>query len=533
MLRSAVILICLAATLFASGEDRPNILFLFADDWGRYAGCYAEPGKPSLNDVVRTPNIDRLAREGVRFRNAFVPAPSCTPCRSSLLSGRWFWRTGRGAILQGAKWDAAIPSWPLLLRDSGYHIGKSGKVWSPGTPADAPFGGQSYAHEKAGRQFNNFSESAARMMAAGKSLDESKAAIMAEVRGNFDAFLRGRAPGKPWCYWLGSTTVHRTWEKGSGPKQWGIDPGSLKGKLPAHLPDVPEVRADMADAIGEIQAWDAEVGAVLQRLEESGELERTIIIVSGDHGMPGMPGGKCNLYDYGTGVALVARIPGGKAGRVVEDFVNLMDLAPTFLEAAGVKVPDGMNGRSILPQLNSDKAGWIDSTRDWVITGRERHVENAREGGLPYPMRALRTKELLYIRNFTPDRWPMGEPLAANGEETLPLHQLENNTRLTFPDMDASPTKAWLIQHRKDKQWQWHFDFAFAKRPAEELFDLASDPGQIKNVAAEPAYAERKGKLAERLLAVLRDSEDPRVTGDGGTYDQPPFAGVEHAAGGR
>ena len=113
-------------------DNRPNIVFCFADDWGRYASIYANvETRPSINQVLKTPVIDRMAREGVLFKNAFVTAPSCTPCRSSLLSGQYFFRTGRGAILQGAVWDSSIPSYPLLLRDAGYHIGKTYKVWSP------------------------------------------------------------------------------------------------------------------------------------------------------------------------------------------------------------------------------------------------------------------------------------------------------------------------------------------------------------------------------------------------------------------
>src|SRR3954470_14718310 len=131
--------------------QRMNILFCFADDWGRYAGCYAGlDGRATLRDVGKTPNIDRIAREGVLFKHAFVTAPSCTPCRSSLLSGQYFFRTGRGAILQGAQWNPAIQSFPHLLRDSGYHIGETYKVWSPGTPNDAPFGAGKNPYEKAG-----------------------------------------------------------------------------------------------------------------------------------------------------------------------------------------------------------------------------------------------------------------------------------------------------------------------------------------------------------------------------------------------
>src|SRR3954470_22502094 len=138
-----------APALRAAEPERPNILFLFADDWGRYASVYAKHEKqPSPNQVVKTPNIDRVAERGVLFRHAFVNAPSCTPCRSSLLSGRYFFTTGRGAILQGAVWDSSIPSFPLLLKDSGYDIGKMAKVWSPGTPADAPIGKQQYAYQK-------------------------------------------------------------------------------------------------------------------------------------------------------------------------------------------------------------------------------------------------------------------------------------------------------------------------------------------------------------------------------------------------
>lgn len=477
----------------------------------------------SLNEVVRTPNIDRVAKRGVIFRNAFVPAPSCTPCRSALLSGQYFWRTGRGAILNGAVWDPSIPSWPLLLKDAGYHIGKTGKVWSPGTPADAPYGGQKFAYESAGRQFNNFGENVTKLMAAGKPAEAAKAEVLAEVRKNFAAFLAAGTADSPWCYWFASTTVHRTWEKGSGKAIWGIDPDSLKGRLPKHLPDVPEVREDVADGLGEAQAWDAGVGEVLQQLEDSGQIENTIIVVSGDHGMPGVPGGKCNLYDFGTQVALLAAGPGIAPGRVVDDFVNLMDLAPTFLEAAGTTPPAVMTGRSLLPLLRSGKQGQVEPQRSYVVTGRERHVAEAREGRLPYPQRAVRTADWLYVRNFAPDRWPMGGPGQVTATSAPAPDVLEQNTRAAFADMDASPTKAWLIAQRNAPEWKWHFDYAFALRPGEELYDLKSDPAQLKNVAADLANAAVKAKLGEQLMAVLRETGDPRANGADCVFERPPF----------
>jgi uncharacterized sulfatase len=235
------------------------------------------------------------------------------------------------------------------------------------------------------------------------------------------------------------------------------------------------------------------------------------------------------IRNYGT-LGWVMLWSGKTDGAIelVDDFVCLPDLAPTFLEVGGAKVPEGLYGKSVLPILQSDKAGQVNPERTWVITGRERHVAAAREDRLPYPMRALRTKDFVYVRNFAPDRWPMGSPGAATEYSDLPgelppLRTLESNTFAAFADMDASPTKAWLIQHSKDPKWKWHYDFAFGKRPAEELYDLAKDPDQTHNVATDPAYAAQKQALAEQLLSRLKSAADPRVTGDGKTFDQPPF----------
>ena len=533
-MRLLALFLALASTLPAAlAAERMNILFVFADDWGRYASAYAKvDGKPSLNDVIKTPNVDRVAREGALFKNAFVNSPSCTPCRSSLLSGRFFFNCGRGAILNGAVWDPAIPSYPLMLRDAGYHIGKSYKIWSPGTPADAPFGEQKFAYEKSGRMPNNFSEETEKLMAGGLTAEQAHAKILDQVRGNFDAFLADRKPDQPWLYQFGTTTTHRVWIKGSGKKHWGIEPEALKGKMPAFLPDVPEVREDVADYLGESQGVDACLGALLERIEKAGDLERTVIVVSGDHGMPGVPSGKCNLYDHGVSVSLAIRFPGGKAGRVIEDFVRLPDLAPTFMEIGGVKPPERLYGRSLLPLLKSEKQGVIDATRDWVITGRERHVATAREDNLPYPMRALRKPGWLYIRNFAPDRWPMGAPYSAVGTSSPTQEQLESETYVAFPDMDASPTKAWLVLHRDEPAVKSFFDRAFAKRPAEELYDLSKDPDQIHNVAADAAYADQKKKLSDELMSRLKEANDPRLAADP-IFEHSPFTDTGEGKGKR
>jgi uncharacterized sulfatase len=193
------------------------------------------------------------------------------------------------------------------------------------------------------------------------------------------------------------------------------------------------------------------------------------------------------------------------------------------MEVGGVKPPDGMYGRSLLPVLQSDKSGQVDPERTWVVTGRERHVGRAREENLPYPMRALRTSQFVYVRNFAPDRWPLGSPNPAGAAEGASQETLESNTHVTFADMDASPTKAWLIAHRDDPKWSRHYDLAFGKRPAEELYDLSKDPDQVHNVAADGAYATQKAELSQRLMTLLKDASDPRVTDDGQTFDRPPF----------
>jgi len=510
----------------AADGPRPNILFAFADDWGRYAGAYAKlDGPGTINDVVRTPNFDRVAREGVLFRRAFVSAPSCTPCRSALLSGQHFWRTGRGAILRGAVWDGSQPAFPLLLRDAGYHIGETYKVWSPGTPGDAPFGAGKYAYEKAGRRSNQFSRNVTNLIAGGSTVEAAKQALYDEVRGNFDDFLADRRPDRPFCYWFGPTNVHRKWIKGSGKTLWGLDPDDLRGKMPPFLPDVPEVREDLTDYFGEIAAFDAALGLLLKRLEEIGELDNTLVVVSGDHGAPGFPHGKCNLYDFGASVSLAIRWGGAKGGRVVDNLVSLTDLAPTFLELGGVAAPDRMTGRSLVDVLKSDRSGRVDPRRAAVFIGRERHVENARADFMPYPQRAIRTHDFLYIINFRPDRWPLGDPYRLDGDRPPSAEELTEETRCTLPDEDAGPTKAWLVGVRNDPRWKAHFEWVYGKRPREELYDLKTDPHQAENVAADPAYAQARAALERRLLDELKRTGDPRLVDDGRFFETPPMSG--------
>ncbi|MDP7447627.1 MAG: sulfatase [Candidatus Latescibacteria bacterium] len=507
---------------------RPNILFAFADDWGRYASAYARhEGEGSLSALIDTPNFDRVAGEGALFRNAYVPAPSCTPCRSSLLSGSYFWQTGMGAILAGAVWDETIPTYPLELEKAAYHIGYTYKVWSPGRMVNAPYGGKRTQYEPAGNEYRNFSFYATDHVDS-HGVDGAKLLLYDETRANFDAFLADRQDDTPFCYWWGPTNTHRRWQKGSGKALWDIEPDDLQGRLPEFLPDVHDVREDVADYLGECMAVDAGLGVLLQRLEEIGELDNTLVVVSGDHGIPGFPRAKCNLYDIGCEVALAARWPGHiPAGRRIDDFVNLMDLAPTFLDACGVGVPDSMTAKSLLPVLTSDRDGQVDEDRTFVVTGRERHVHTARAGQLPYPQRAIRTKDFLYVHNFAPDRWPAGDPEGLDDPRTVPpaYEDLETDTMICYADLDASPTKAWMIHHRDEAEVRRSFDLGFGKRPMEELYDLGEDPHYMHNVAGEARYAGVQTELKTRLFELLQQQDDPRVVEEPCRFEAAPYAG--------
>jgi N-sulfoglucosamine sulfohydrolase len=505
---------------------KPNIVFAFADDWGRYASAYNKfEGDKSLNALINTPNFDRVAREGAIFKNAFVPAPSCTPCRSSVLSGSYFWQTGLGAILHGAIWDETIPTYPLELEKDGYHIGYTYKVWAPGKAQHAPYGAERTKYEPAGNHYRQFSFYATEK-AQTHGVEGAKQLLLDETRDNFNGFLEAREEGKPFCYWWGPTNTHRKWQKGSGKNLWNIEPDDLKGRLPDFLPDVHDIREDVGDYLGECMAFDAGLGVLLNRLEEIGELDNTLVVVSGDHGIPGFPRAKCNLYDIGCEVALAARWPGRiPPGREIDDFVNLMDLAPTFMEAAGSDIPSSMTAKSLLPVLESSEGGQIDAGRTFVVTGRERHVSYSNDS-LPYPSRAIRTKDFLYVHNFAPDRWPAGNPMGLDdpNAEAPDWESLQEETYTAYPDMDSSPTKAWMIHNRANEDVKVAFDLGFGKRPQEELYDLSADPHYMNNLAEDSSYQDTKKQLFDQLMTVLKEQDDPRIVETPCRFEHAPYA---------
>jgi N-sulfoglucosamine sulfohydrolase len=449
-----------------AADSRPNILYCLGDDWAwPHAGAYGDP-------VVKTPTFDRLAREGVLFTHCFSAAPSCTPSRAAMLTGQYPHRLEQGGNLWGFL-PKKYPVYPNLLEKSGYVVGAMRKGWGPGN-----FEAGGYTRNPAGPAFNSL-----------------------------EAFLRNVPKGKPFCFWFGSNDPHRPYEKGSGGAA-GLAPNKVV--VPPYWPDCVETRNDMLDYYFAVQRFDREVGEALQLLEKEGLLENTLVVMTGDNGVP-FPRCKANLYDGGTRQPLAVRWPEKiKPRQTHDEFINLMDLAPTFLEAAGVQPPVEMTGRSFLRLLTAE--GQYHG-QDAVFLERERHA-NVRAGDLGYPMRAIRTSDFLYIRNFQPDRWPAGDS------------QPHKDPMREFGDCDDGPTKKFIIQNKDKPGISRLFELDFGKRPAEELYDLRKDPDEINNVAANSSYEETRQALRARLAKWMKNTDDPRAPNpDDNRWDKYPYYG--------
>ncbi len=508
-------------------EQKPDILLFLADDWGRQASCYADPMRPSPSDVIKTPSLDRVAREGVRFNNAFYPCPQCTPSRAAIVTGSWFWRCGSAAFLNGGQWRGQpnpfndLPRFPELLSASGYTTAKAFKTLAFKPTLKSAADDSISGYLRYGLHVSQGKTAAERA--------QLRSEVVEQTRSSIRHVLTNCPAGKPFFFVYGPINTHRPFARGSGKLLWGIEPDSLRGKLPPELPDVEVIREDMADTLGEVLALDMMVGIFLDELNAAKRLENTMFVLTGDNGLPGFPRGKTQMYDIGSAAPLLIRWPAKvKPGRTVDDFVNLMDLAPTFLEAAGVKIPATIDGRSLMPQLVSKASGLVEASRACAIFGRERHYADARPGNLPYPSRAIRTADFLFIRNFKPERWPLGDPFGISGSSGPSfglVADYELLAKAPFRDCDASPTKAWLVEHRSEPLGKTAFNLSFGTRPDEELYDLRSDPAQVTNVASQIEYADVVNKLSVELRSILKRSGDPRLRD---AFDAPPW--VERAA---
>ncbi|HUS87566.1 MAG TPA: sulfatase [Bacteroidales bacterium] len=434
--------LCLDSCRSKSGDNRPNILILMADDWNY----------PQMTDIVdpniSMPTFDRLAEEGMTFENAFVSSPSCTPSRGSFLTGMHPWQLETGVNLWGAL-PARYKVFTDYLEEAGYFVGFRGKGWGPGIL------------EECGRDYNP----------AGKIKTST-----------FEEFYEMKPDDQPFLFWFNTGDPHRPYEWGSGLAK-GKDLSSVV--LPPIWPDTDSVRMDILDYFYEVERFDSLCGSVLDYLDIKGEIDNTVIIMTGDNGMP-FPRAKASLYDIGTRAPLAIRWPGKvKAGKKVSDFVTLGHLAPTFLEIAGLEPPDDMRFPSILDVVLTKRSGQIRPGLDAVYSSIETHCGR-------YPMRAIQTAEYLYIRNYETER---------------PINQCKNYWET--PD-GYSPT--WVEITRLDKS-DPIYQRVDGRRPYEELYYLPDDHYQLNNLALDPAYREALNDLRERLETEQRETNDPRFLG--------------------
>ncbi len=482
----------LAGSAFAA--ERPNILFIIADDasrdsFGAYGATY-----------VKTPGFDRIAAEGVVFTQAYNCNPKCAPARACLLTGRHSWLLEEACNHNpylSAKWKF----YPFLLEDEGYKIGYTGKGWGPGVWAGRNASRAIDSDNPAGHPFNKI-----------KLKPPYSGISNVDYAANFEAFLKERAADNaddPFCFWLGVKEPHRKYQLDS----WKADGRDLaEVSVPAYYPDNATIRGDLADYAIEVEWFDQHIQKALDHLEASGELDNTVIIATSDHGMP-FPRVKGQLYDDGFHIPFVVRWGDKiKPGRTVSDFITFPDLAPTLMEIAGVDSDAQMTGQSFLPQLLAEDSGRIDAKRDHTLLGKERHDIGRTDGDLlsvAYPVRALRNDRFLYVRNFIPERWPVGNP------------------EYDYLNTDGSPTKSFLLGLSQSEPDFRFYEMSFGKRAGEELYDMAADPDCVRNLADSAAHQETKLAMWQQLESELKAQGDPRVLGKGEIFDFYPYCQTE------
>lgn len=479
----------------AGRVTRPNILVVMADDQSYpYASAYG-------CRMVSTPGFDTVAALGALFENAYATSPGSSPSRASMLTGLYPWQIEQAGT-HGSLFPAQYTCYPELLERAGYHVGYTGKGWGPGEWRAA-----GRTCNPAGREYNAC------------QLEPPFAGLSRiDYTANFRAFLEARPAGAPFCFWLGTREPHRPYERDS----WQRQGMSLEqAEVPGFLPDSTEVRGDLLDYAVEIEWMDRHLCNCLEELRRRGELENTIVIVTADNGMP-FPRAKANCYDAGLHVPLAvcwgARIRGGQH---VEALVSLVDLFPTLLEAAGVIAHSGRPpvGKSLLPLL----AGDTNSVREAVYGGRERH-SSARYANWGYPIRCIRERNWMLVRNFHCERWPAGDPCSCDASGR------PGPACSAFYDMDDAPTKDFLIRGRTEPGVGWFFELATAHRPEYELYDLTADPACLHNLCGDPRHAAVEERLKRLLNDELERTHDPRVGPDPEIWERYPrlSGGIRH-----
>ncbi|MGJ8697509.1 MAG: sulfatase family protein [Verrucomicrobiaceae bacterium] len=448
---------------------KPNILFVVADDMS-HTGCYG-------HEFVKTPYFDSLAERGLRFNRMYTPSSKCAPSRAVIITGRNPWQLEAAANHQPI-WPEKFKSVVESLTDHGYFTGFTGKGWNPGIhPKDRNLTGKEYNDLRVQNP-------------------PTKNLAPYDYAANFAAFMKDRPSEDPFFFWYGCKEPHRGYEYKSGVKS-GKKIADLKF-TPTFWGDSERVKHDILDYAVEIEYFDTHLGRILAQLEDSGELENTLIIATSDNSMP-FPRFKGHPHEFATRVPFVVYWPGmiTNPGRQCDQFASFTDLAPTFLEAAGIPAEkSGMQpiqGKSLFDFFNDNVQG-----RTHVLTGRERN-DICRPHGASYPVRSLHRGDFVYMHNFEPTRWPSGT--AESG----------------FRDTDWSPTKVEIVDNMP---FTPAFHLCFGKRPQEELYNIKEDPECLTNLASREEFSGLKSSMKTSLFAELKSQGDPRLHSNGALFEK-------------
>lgn len=476
-----------ACTDSSSKHEKPNILFCIMDDAGMHFSAYGY-------DWVETPAFDRLAENGILFKNTYTPNAKCAPSRSSIMTGRNSWQLEEAAN-HVLNFPAKFKTFPEVLREHGYITASTGKVWGPGDMGTI---------DGKKRMFIDlvFGDIKMQPWANGMSNEDYAA--------NFEAFLGSVQEGQPWFFWYGAREPHRKYEYGSGNR--------VKNKqitdvdtVPVFWPDNEIIRNDMLDYALEIEYADWHLGRMIKMLEERGLLENTIIIQTSDHGMP-FPRGKAQEYEYSNHVPMAIMWPKGikNPGRTVKDMVSFIDFAPTFLELAGIPFDEsGMHsspGRSLTDIFYSKKEGQVNPERDIVVIGKERH-DYSRPKNQGFPIRGIVSDEYMYLYNYDISLWPAGNP------------------EIGYLDIDGSPTKTEILRQYRTGENDFYWKLSMGKRESnEEFFNISKDNECMNNLANNPDYADLKHQMKTRMEDLLKEQQDPRMFGNGDIFNSYGFS---------
>lgn len=435
----------------AAQSSRPNILWISTEDISPDLGCYGD-------SYAITPNIDRLAAQGIRYANAFSTAPVCAPTRSAIITGMYPTTIGSMHMRSKAVPPAGVKAFTEYLRAAGYYCTNNSKT---DYNFEAP-----PSNRPPDTVWDDCSTSAHWRNRPDKSqpffaVINFTVTHESQIRAPEAAYKKNTARLKP-------EEFH--------------DPA--KAKLPSYYPDTPLVRKDWAHYYDNITALDYLVADVLKQLEEDGLADNTVVFFWGDHGR-GLPRGKRFVYDSGLRVPLIARWPGHiKPGTVSDELVCLFDLGPTALSIAGVPIPQHMQAQAILGDQKK-------APRQYAFAHRDRMDE-------AYDMsRSVMGKRFHYIRNFFP-----GRPYAQHIEYMEEMPTMKEWRRLYKDHMNAlSPDYGKALNAAQLR-------FMAPEKPPEELYDLANDPDEVNNLANDPRHQTTLKQMRSALDKWQKETKD-------------------------